>query len=140
MITFIKASEYKKNLKATIQASGRLGFTSDTATVMHLTDTTVIKFASDNENKKELYLVIVENEDEDSFKCMKATEYFYLTTSKFFTALEYDFRRSSIVFDLVRKPELDGLLNGIVYKMNERPKKNKRERIEKGKVIENVME
>lgn len=120
MITIIKTSEYNVKLKATIHSSGRLGFTSDTADKLNLSEHTYIKFAKDDEIEGELYLVIVNQEDEDSFKVVKSGNYYYLPTTSMFQSFGFDFKKYNIMFDLVRMAELDELVSGKVYKLNKR--------------------
>ena len=65
-IMILSAKEYGKKLKATIQASGKLGFTEQTAEELRLGEDNVgIKFGKDGEK---LYLIRVGSCDEDAFK------------------------------------------------------------------------
>ena len=59
MISIIKTSDFNVKLKATIHSSGRLGFTADTAVNLNLSDDTFVKFAKDNENENELFMIFV---------------------------------------------------------------------------------
>lgn len=68
MISIIKTSDFNVKLKATIHSSGRLGFTADTAVNLNLSDDTFVKFAKDNENENELFMIFVAEKDEDTFK------------------------------------------------------------------------
>lgn len=120
MILFIKTSDYNVKLKATIHASGRLGFTADTATKLNLSEQTFIKFARDDESENDLYLVIVKEEDDDAFRVVRSGQYFYLPTTAMFQSFGYDFKKFNIMFDMVRMKEYDEIVNGIVYKLNKR--------------------
>ena len=65
-ITVLSAKQFATKLKATIQASGRLGFTAETATVLGLESGKFAKFAKDDENDS-LYLIIINEPNEDAF-------------------------------------------------------------------------
>ncbi len=56
-ITILSAKQFATKLKATIQASGRLGFTAETATALGLESGKFARFAQDDENGS-LYLII----------------------------------------------------------------------------------
>ncbi len=120
MITIIRTRDFNVKLKATIHASGRLGFTADTATALSLSPSSLAKFARDDEDEKSLYLIITDTPDEDAFKVIKAGAYYYLPTSLMFDSLGFDYKRFNIMFDLVRMTDLDELLDGQVYKLNKR--------------------
>jgi hypothetical protein len=120
MITFIKTSDFNVKLKATIHASGRLGFTSETADKLRLSEQTYIKFAKDNELENDFYLVIVNEEDEDAFSVVKSGKYYYLPTTALFQSLGIDFKKYNVIFDMVRMKDYDEIVNGQVYKLNKR--------------------
>lgn len=120
MISIIKTRDYNTRLKATIHSSGRLGFTADTASALSLSNSRFVKFAKDDEDDQALYILITNQEDEDTFRVIKSGAYYYLATALMFESFGYDFRRYNIMFDMVRKPDLDVLLSGQVYKLNKR--------------------
>lgn len=120
MISIIKTSEFNVKLKATIHSSGRLGFTADTADKLNLSGGVHVKFAKDDENENELFMVLVPEEDEDSFKIIKSGKYYYLPTTAMFQSFGYDFKKYNIMFDLVRMSDYDEIVNGKVYKLNKR--------------------
>lgn len=107
-------------LKATIHSSGRLGFTSETAAALSLSPSHFVKFAKDDEDEQALYLLITTQEDDDTFRVTKSGSYYYLPTSLMFESFGYDYKKYNIIFDMVRKPDLDALLSGQVYKLNKR--------------------
>lgn len=120
MISIIKTRDFNVKLKATIHSSGRLGFTSETAAALSLSFSPFVKFAKDDEDELSLYLLITTQEDEDTFRVSKSGSYYYLPTSLMFESFGYDFKKYNIIFDMVRKPDLDALLSGQVYKLNKR--------------------
>ena len=118
----LSAKKFAVKLKATIQASGRLGFTAETASVLDLETGKFAKFAQDDKDKS-LYLIIVDKGNEDTFPVRKSSGYFYVPTKVMFDSLGLDYQNSNIMFDLVRKPSLDNDLQGQVYFMKQRPKR-----------------
>lgn len=120
-VIWYNANDYNKKLKATIQSSGKLGFTDDTAKELNLSEDTYIRIGADQNDKSLMYLVVVAQSDM-AFKVCKAGEYYYLPTTRLFLALGFDFqaKNKTIMFDLTRAEELDEELQGVVYKMNKR--------------------
>ena len=123
-ITVLSAKQFATKLKATIQASGRLGFTAETATVLGLESGKFAKFAKDDENDS-LYLVIINEPNEDAFEIRVSSGYYYVPTKVMFDTLGFNYENGNIMFDLVRQPSLDDDLQGQVYFMKQRPIKNK---------------
>ena len=78
-IKILSAKNFATKLKATIQASGRLGFTAETATALDLKSGKFAKFAKDDEND-ELYLIIINEGSEDAFSVRESSGYFYVPT------------------------------------------------------------
>lgn len=120
MISIIKTSDFNVKLKVTIHSSGRLGFTADTAEKLRLSEQTFVKFAKDDENDNELFMIFVAEADEDTFKVIKSGKYFYLSTTAMFQSFGYDFKKYNFMFDMVRMTDYDEIVNGKVYKLNKR--------------------
>ena len=123
-ITILSAKQFATKLKATIQASGRLGFTAETATALGLESGKFAKFAKDDE-KESLYLIIINESNEDAFEIRVSSGYYYVPTKVMFDTLGFNYENGNIMFDLVRQPSLDDDLQGQVYYMKQRPIKNK---------------
>ena len=123
-LTILSAKQFATKLKATIQASGRLGFTADTSNVLDLKSGKFAKFAKDDE-KEVLYLIIINEENEDAFSIRESSGYFYIPTKLMFDTLGYNYEDGNIMFDLIRQPSLDDDLLGQVYLMKQRSIKNK---------------
>ena len=126
-ITILSAKQFATKLKATIQASGRLGFTSETATALGLASGKFAKFAKDDENNA-LYLIIINEGSEDAFSIRESSGYYYVPTKVMFDTLGFNYENGNIMFDLVRKPSLDDDLQGQVYRMKQRTIKYKKEK------------
>lgn len=132
-IKIISAKQFATNLKATIQKTGRLGFTEETANVLDLALGKYAKFAKDDENGM-LYLIIINNEEEEAFQVKSSSGYYYVPARLMFDMLGFDYKNNNIMFDLVRQFSLDEDLQGLVYKMipriNKRKEKKGEEEIE----------
>lgn len=122
----LSAKRFQTKLKATIQSTGRLGFTDKTAKELRFENGSHVKFLSDDESK-ELYMAKVTGEDEDAFEVRKSGDYFYVATKRLFDELGFDYKKENIMFDLVRKPSIDEEAGGEVYKMDKRslPRRDK---------------
>ena len=123
-IKILSAKQFLTKLKATIQASGRLGFTSETANALDFKSKKYAKFAKDDE-KDLLYLIIINEESEDAFSIRESSGYFYVPTKVMFDTLGFNYENGNIMFDLVRQPSLDNDLQGQVFYMKQRVIKSK---------------
>ena len=114
----LSASKYTSKLKATIHASGKLGFSEATARELGLKDNSenYLQFAQDDENPDLLYLINNTMDDGDSFKVCKAGAYYYVNTKVMFDSLGIDYVSKTIIFDLIK---LQDTVNE-VYKMIKR--------------------
>ena len=81
-LKFINPSELDKNLKATVHKSGKLGFTIEAAKKLSLdpTKTAQIAINEDDANDKNLYIIIGDSSNANSFKVSKAGAYYYINT------------------------------------------------------------
>ena len=113
--------QFNDRLKATVQASGKLSFTEDAAKAMGIGEGSLIKFAIDDENDNQLYVVLSNgSEDPDAFRVRKAGVYCYVSARNIFDALGVDYRKQAIVFQLVRVQSLDESLGGMSFRMCKR--------------------
>ena len=123
-IRIINAKQFTTKLKATIQFSGRLGFTEETANALDLASGKFARFAQDDE-KSTLYLIIIDEASEDAFQIKSSSGYYYVPTKMMFDMLGFDYEHNTIMFDLIRQPSLDTDLMGQVYLMKQRINKRK---------------
>lgn len=126
MINVIDISQFRVKLKATIHTSGRLGFTKDTADFLGLSSLPYVLFANDDEDPEQLYMALVDEELPNSMKVNVSGKYFYIQTNLLFDNLGYDYKKKTIMFDLIREPKYDEVLSGKTYRMNVRYGKNKK--------------
>lgn len=114
----LSAKVFARKLKATIQASGRLGFAGATSRFLGLNEKRSIKFAIDEVGK--LYLAVCEEKAQDCFPIKISSGYYYVSTEKFFDFLHIDYRSYVVIFDLIRFDKCDNFFGGEAYKMNQR--------------------
>ena len=122
----LSVKQFSNNLKVTIQATGKLNFSDETARILGLKEGTLVKFAMDEEDGNALYMVLSSLEkDEDAFKVRKSGVYYYLPTKMLFDAMGIDYKGKAILYDLVRSQSKDAELAGMAFRMTLRDgKKN----------------
>ena len=126
-IKILSAKQFATKLKATIQSTGRLGFTAETATALDLESGKFARFAKDEDNGA-LYLIINSERSDDAFDIKVSSNYYYVPTKVMFDTLGYNYENGNIMFDLVRQPSLDEDLQGQVYYMKQRLIKTKKDK------------
>ena len=126
-LSVFSAKNYSTKLKVTIQGTGKLGFTAETAKALALSADSYIKIAGDDEEKDRLYMIVCSGPDEDGFKVNCVSGYYSLPTTMLFNELGIDYTHFTVMFDLSRESRLDEEAGGMVYKMTKRqnPKKKK---------------
>ena len=88
--------------KATVHASGRLGFNSEAIDFMGLTNKRYFRVAVTNEDGKPLKNVYLIEQDEaaNAAKVAKSGEYFYLNVGNLFEQLDVDYKEYTIIYDI----------------------------------------
>lgn len=102
-LKFIKAQEIDKNVKCAIHKTGKLGFSSTAIEKLNLNINKSVRIAvnEEDETDKNLYLMLNNEMQEDSFKISKAGSYLYLNTKALFDKLNVDYRNRKILYDIV---------------------------------------
>ena len=121
------AKDYTTKLKATIQRTGKLGFTLETIEKLGLGQGCSIYLAKDDENKKIMYMGVVREVRDDAFPLLSSGKYPYLNTTGLFKELKFDFTNKVYIFDLSRFPEGDEAMESECYKMDLRWKDRTKE-------------
>lgn len=127
-ITILSAKQYGVKLKATIQATGKLGFTRDTGEVLKLNEKKGVVFGQDDQSKDTLYIILTTEKGEDAFGLLCSGGYYSVNAKPLFDALEYKYQEQTVTFDLTRSAEHDAELGGEVYKAKKRPNQTKQEK------------
>lgn len=111
-------------IKATVHQSGKLGFSRAAIDKLNLKSNTYIKIGTNSEDKNDncVYMIVNNEEDESSMKISKAGEYYYLNMKDFFNELGLDYKRKTIIFDII---EIDANLFKLIPREKERKKKSK---------------
>jgi hypothetical protein len=101
-IKFFNAESLDKNLKATIHKSGKMGFTIESARKMNLSPEKSLSIGinEEDEEDKNLYIVVNPSRQKDAFTILKAGSYYYVNTKPLFDNLKFDYVRNNISFDL----------------------------------------
>lgn len=122
----LSSKQYGVNLKATIHSTGKLGFSGNTASALHLSVGSFIRFAQDDDADETLYLAVMKGKDEDGFRLLQSGGFYNVTTKPLFEALGIDYKTQTVIYDLQRDASKDQEMGGIAYKMTPRflPKKN----------------
>ena len=111
------AKELTQKLKATVQRTGKLGFTAETLVALNIRQGTHIRLAEDTESKRVLWLGVLQEPAENAFPVNKAGDYYYVNTTKLFEKIGLDFRKKNCMYDMSRFPDYDQAIGGPCYKM-----------------------
>ncbi len=120
----LSARRFNHKLKATIQQTGKMSFTPETASALALSVQKGVKFFVDGEPET-LYIAITDASDEDCFPLKKSGVYFYVFAQLLFDELQIDYKKYTVIYDLVRCVSYDEEAGGQCYKMNYRHIKKK---------------
>jgi hypothetical protein len=86
-LKFIKPEDLSGNLKATIQRTGKLGFSSDAAKKLQLSSNKSVMMAiNEDEEDDNLYMLLLDDAGGD-YKVAKAGEYYYINLKYLFDDL-----------------------------------------------------
>lgn len=124
----LNADKYAIKLKATLQASGKLGFTDTTRGELGLTADSYIYIARDDDTDN-LYLIVSDTPDTKAFRVHKSGSYYNVPTKGLFDELGYDYKSVTYIFDLVRDTSLEEQTHGKTYKMIRREIKRKEKKM-----------
>jgi len=113
------------NAKATIHKNGNLGFSTEAVKLMEINENTYLTLGNNKDNLKDnnIYILVVDKENEYGLKVNKAGDYFYLNTKNYFAEIGIDFIKKKIIYDISILNE-DGMK---IYKLSKREiqRKNK---------------
>lgn len=126
-LKFIEIDTNPIKPKATVHASGRLGFNIEAINFMDLASKRNFKVAVADEDGVEvrnIYL-IEDNNSKVAAKVSKAGEYYYLNVGNLFEDLDLDYKNYTIIYDIKK-----GMYEGndmYILKMREPKRKKKKE-------------
>ena len=82
----LSVKRYGVKLKATIQATGKLGFPKSTSDILRFEERQYVQFFLDD-NEKDLYMVVLDDSNKDAFKVAVSSEYYSINTAAIFNEL-----------------------------------------------------
>lgn len=129
-IEYFNASDFAHKLKVTVQKTGKLGFTDDTARKLNLSEKSFVKLGKDIDSK-DLLLCNNPKDPAGAFNVHKAGKYYYISAKGVFDALGMDYRSDTIIFDMVDASEEYPEAESEVYKLIRRIKVGKGKQINK---------
>ncbi len=101
-IKFFKSHELEKPFRLSVHRSGKLGFTSEAAKALELTQEKSISIGQNEEDESDarLYMVVHETVEDGAFKVAKAGAYFYLPIKLLLDNLQIPYETESIAFKM----------------------------------------
>lgn len=124
----LSAKQYGVKLKATIQATGKLGFSKQTSDTLNLKEKKGVMFAQDETDNDTLYIILTTEESDDAFNLLCTNEYYTVNAKPLFEALGIDYLSQTVIFDLTRSALHDAELGGEAYKTKMRTLQKKQEK------------
>jgi len=127
-IKFYNSLTPSGRMKCTIHRNGKLGFSKEAIKKLNISEDKYIKLGINEEdiNDKDLYALIQDYSDNETYKINKAGEYFYVNTKTLFDKLNINYVEKKVIFDIY---EVDNDDNVKLYKLSKREitrKKQKR--------------
>lgn len=114
----LSSKEYSSKLRVSIQSTGRLSFTEETARFLRLSEAMYVKFGQDDTDSKLLYLIRPVEMDDDCFEVRTSGKYYYVPTKSLFDALGVEYGEDcNCLYNLIREPGMDKDAGGTVYRM-----------------------
>lgn len=127
----LDAERLSRIARATVQNSGRLGFSADSTDLMGLAPNKRLLVSECGE--KDLAVVIGDESDKRGFVIKQTGAYFYVRMKNYFDENGIDFKKTSIIYDITEmKEQFEGRP---VFKLSRRDsKRDKKE--EEGKDVQ----
>lgn len=103
-LSFYKATDKNSKAKATIHKSGKLGFSSEAIGYLGIKEGIFIKFAQNEDDKTDvnLYAMLSDEQDDESFRICKSGNYYYVGTKRLFDEIGVDYTKTTIIYDLIK--------------------------------------
>jgi len=125
-----KANEFDRNVKATLQSTGRLGFSEGAKKKMKIESGKFIVIATNEEDETDdnLYAWLEDTENSGGFKVNKGGEYYNINTKPLFDKLRIDYtdKDNLIIYDIVDFDYDDQQIFKLIKRVHARNKKNKK--------------
>jgi len=105
-IKFLKP-KVESRTKASIHANGNLGFSDLASKLLNLNTNRYMKIGINEENNGDinLYVEMLDKEEEYTLKINKAGRYYYLKAKNIFDELDIDYKNKRIIYDIYQIEE-----------------------------------
>lgn len=102
-IEFLKPPNSTGNIKATIHISGKIGFSQSAIEEMGIDENSYIKIGVNKKDKGDvnLYVMVLNKQEEETLKVNKAGNYYYVNTKSLFDKLGIDYQKRKIIYDII---------------------------------------
>lgn len=125
-----KANEFDRNVKATLQSTGRLGFSDGAKNKMKIETGKFIVIATNEENPEDenLYAWLEDSGDNGGFKINKGGDYYNVNTKPLFDSLGIDYKdkKKLYIYDIVDFEYEGNPIFKLVKRIHARNKNNKK--------------
>jgi hypothetical protein len=125
-----KANEFEKNVKATLQSTGRLGFSDGAKKKMQIETGKYIVIATNEEDETDenLYAWLEDTEEGGGFRINKGGEYYNANTKPLFDGLKIDYKDKNnlIIYDIIDFDNDGTSIFKFIKRVHTRNKKNKK--------------
>ncbi|PAW95318.1 hypothetical protein CKK33_18145 [Mucilaginibacter sp. MD40] len=125
-----KATEFEKNVKATVQSTGRLGFSDGAKKKMKIETGKYLVIATNEEDSTDenLYAWLEDTADGGGFRINKGGEYYNANTKPLFDGLGIDYKdqENLIIYDIIDFNYEGNSIFKFIKRIHTRNKKNKK--------------
>ncbi len=124
-LNFHKPQSSRLPSKATIHRSGKLGFSSEAEKMLGLSTEKSLKIATNADDPEDdnLYVMVLQTIENDSFGLKKAGQYYYINGKQLFEDIKVDFKKDKVIYD-IEEFALDGQTLFMFKKRIVKAKKN----------------
>lgn len=104
-LEFFDTDEHLGTVKASVHKTGRLGFSNGANKLIGFEEQKFFKLGRKivegiDSTYDTLYMIPVSEEDERTFKVVKAGVYYYLKTKRLLNQMGIDYKNESVIFDI----------------------------------------
>ena len=104
-LKFFNPQTVDKNIKATVHKTGKLGFTIEAAKKLDLNVGMSMKIAINDGDEVDtnLYGVLYNTIEDESFKVYKAGKYYFLNLKPLLDTIKLDYKKHTYIYDIVEE-------------------------------------
>ncbi|QHS55716.1 hypothetical protein GWR56_09285 [Mucilaginibacter sp. 14171R-50] len=124
------ANQFERNVKATIQSTGKLGFSDGAIKKMKIESGKFLVIASNeaDENDENFYAWLENTDENGGFKINKGGQYYNANTKPLFDELKIDYKNQDnlVIYDIVDFDNDGNPIFKFIKRVRTRNKKNKK--------------